>query len=280
MRIIVTGVGGQLGTDVVKELEQQKHQVLGVGHKELDITDESKVKEVLDGFKPEAIIHCAAYTAVDAAEEDTETAFRVNVLGTRYLAQGCQKHNAKLIYISTDYVFSGDGDQPWEVTDSLAPCNQYGKTKMLGEKEVMGQINSYFIVRTSWVIGATGKNFVKTMLTLGRTREEISVVNDQYGSPTFTKDLARLLAQMVVTKKYGIYHACNQGCCTWYELAKKVFELTEIPIHLKAITSDDYPMKAIRPKNSRLSMQALKDNGFQLLPNWEVSLKEYLNEIE
>ena len=280
MRIIVTGVGGQLGTDVVKELEQQKHQVLGVGHKELDITDESKVKEVLDGFKPEAIIHCAAYTAVDAAEEDTETAFRVNVLGTRYLAQGCQKHNAKLIYISTDYVFSGDGDQPWEVTDSLAPCNQYGKTKMLGEKEVMGQINSYFIVRTSWVIGATGKNFVKTMLTLGRTREEISVVNDQYGSPTFTKDLARLLAQMVVTKKYGIYHACNQGCCTWYELAKKVFELTEIPIHLKAITSDDYPMKAIRPKNSRLSLQALKDNGFQLLPNWEVSLKEYLNEIE
>lgn len=280
MRILVTGVGGQLGTDVVKELQQQKHQVLGVGHKELDITDEPKVKEVLDGFKPEAIIHCAAYTAVDAAEEDTETAFRVNVLGTRYLAQGCLRHNAKLIYISTDYVFSGDGDQPWEVTDSLAPCNQYGKTKMLGEKEVMTQINSYFIVRTSWVIGATGKNFVKTMLTLGKTRDEISVVNDQYGSPTFTKDLARLLAQMVVTNKYGIYHACNQGCCTWYELAKKVFELREIPIHLKAITSDDYPMKAIRPQNSRLSLQALTDNGFELLPNWEASLKEYLNEIE
>ena len=248
MRILVTGVGGQLGTDVVKELERQNHQVFGVGHKELDITNEPKVKELLNEIKPEAVIHCAAYTAVDAAEEDTEAAYKVNVLGTRYLAQGCQQHNAKLIYISTDYVFSGTGDQPWEVTDTLAPCNQYGKTKMLGENEVMFHTREFFIVRTSWVIGATGKNFVKTMLTLGKTREEISVVNDQYGAPTFTKDLARLLAQMVVTKQYGIYHACNQGCCTWYELAKKVFELTKLPVHLKAITSADYPMKAIRPQ--------------------------------
>lgn len=280
MKIIVTGVGGQLGTDVVKELEERGHQVVGVGHKDLDITCEPKVISLLEQIRPEAVIHCAAYTAVDAAQDDAETAYQVNVLGTRYLAQGCQQYHAKLIYISTDYVFSGLGDQPWEVTDQPSPCNMYGETKLQGELEVRAHTDAYFIVRISWVIGATGKNFVKTMLSLGKTRDEISVVNDQYGAPTFTKDLARLLADMVISDQYGIYHACNQGCCTWYELAEKVFERTKLSVRLKPITSAEYPMKAMRPNNSRLSLQALIDHGFALLPDWEVSLETYLKEIQ
>lgn len=279
MRILVTGVGGQLGTDVVAELKKRGHEVIGVTQEDLDITEEAKVTDFVMNTRPEAIIHCAAYTAVDAAEDNYELAYQVNCLGTRYLVRACKNLGGKFIYISTDYVFSGDGDQPWKVDDIKNPQNNYGKTKLLGEEEVKKYTDQYFIVRTSWVIGAVGKNFVKTMLQLGKTRGAVSVVNDQIGSPTFTRNLSTLLSDMVVTNRYGVYHATNEGECSWYEFAVEIFSQAKLNVTVTPVSSSEFVAKAVRPKNSRLDKECLTENGFHLLPDWKSELCEYLKTI-
>ncbi len=280
MRILVTGVGGQLGTDVVAELKKRGHEVIAVSQEELDITEEAKVEAFVMSTRPEAIIHCAAYTAVDVAEDNYELAFQVNCLGTRYLVQACKNLNGKFVYISTDYVFSGEGDQPWKVDDVTNPQNNYGKTKLLGEEEVKKYTDRYFIVRTSWVIGAVGKNFVKTMLQLGKARGAVSVVNDQIGSPTFTKNLSTLLSDMVETNRYGVYHATNEGECSWYEFAVEIFRQAKLDVTVTPVSSSEFPAKAVRPKNSRMSKDCLTKNGFHRLPDWKLELGEYLKTID
>lgn len=279
MRILVTGVGGQLGTDVVAELKKRGHEVIGVSQEELDITEEAKVEAFVMNIRPEAIIHCAAYTAVDAAEDNYELAYQVNCLGTRYLARACKNLNGKFIYISTDYVFSGEGDQPWKVDDVTNPQNNYGKTKLLGEEEVKKYTDQYYIVRTSWVIGAVGKNFVKTMLQLGKARGAVSVVNDQIGAPTFTKNLSALLSDMVETNRYGVYHATNEGECSWYEFAVEIFRQAKLDVTVTPVNSSEFPAKAVRPKNSRMNKDCLTQNGFHRLPDWKLELGEYLKTI-
>ena len=279
MRILVTGVGGQLGTDVVAELKKRGHEVIGVSQEELDITEEAKVEAFVMNTRPEAIIHCAAYTAVDAAEDNYELAYQVNCLGTRYLARACKNLNGKFIYISTDYVFSGEGVQPWKVDDITNPQNNYGKTKLLGEEEVKKYTDQYYIVRTSWVIGAVGKNFVKTMLQLGKARGAVSVVNDQIGAPTFTKNLSTLLSDMVETNRYGVYHATNEGECSWYEFAVEIFRQAKLDVTVTPVNSSEFPAKAVRPKNSRMSKDCLTKNGFHRLPDWKLELGEYLKTI-
>ncbi len=280
MRILVTGVGGQLGTDVVVELKKRGHEVIGVTQEELDITEETKVDAFVMNTRPEAVIHCAAYTAVDAAEDNYELAYQVNCLGTRYLVRACKNLNAKFIYISTDYVFSGEGDQPWKVDDIASPQNNYGKTKLLGEEEVKKYTHQYFIVRTSWVIGAVGKNFVKTMLHLGKTRGAVSVVNDQIGSPTFTKNLSTLLSDMVETNRYGVYHATNEGECSWYEFAVEIFRQAKLDVTVTPVKSNEFAAKAVRPHNSRMNKDSLTKNGFHRLPDWKLELGEYLKGID
>jgi dTDP-4-dehydrorhamnose reductase len=280
MRILVTGYTGQLGYDVVQEGVKRGYDMLGVGSKDLNITDESSVYEYLKENKPDAIIHCAAYTAVDKAEDDQENCWNVNVNGTSYLANAAKEINAKFMFISTDYVFDGKGEIPFIETDSPNPVGYYGKTKYEAEKVVQSLLSSWFIVRISWVFGLNGHNFVKTMLRLSETHNELNVVGDQVGSPTNTFDLARLLIDMIETNKYGIYHATNEGFCSWAEFAKEIFLLAEKKVQVNSITTEEYPTRAVRPKNSRMSKQKLMDNGFEPLPHWKDSLKRYLDALQ
>jgi len=219
MKVLVTGVKGQLGYDVVNELEKRGLEAFGVDIQEMDITDADSVDQVIGEASPDAVIHCAAYTAVDAAEDNEELCRKVNADGTQNIANMCKKLDIPMIYISTDYVFDGQGERPWLPDDERAPLNVYGQTKYEGELAVQNTLEKYFIVRIAWVFGVNGKNFIKTMLNLGRTRDRLTVVNDQFGSPTYTYDLAKLLVDMIQTDKYGIYHATNEGICTWYEFA-------------------------------------------------------------
>ena len=223
MRILVTGVKGQLGYDVVNELEKRGHTAIGVDIDEMDITDAEAVDRVITEADVEAVIHCAAYTAVDAAEDNLELCRKVNAAGTENIAKVCKKLDLKMVYISTDYVFDGEGERPWEPDDRRDPLNAYGIGKYEGELAVEENLEKYFIIRIAWVFGVNGKNFIKTMLKLGETRDEVSVVNDQIGSPTYTYDLARLIVDMVETEKYGRYHATNEGFCSWYEFACEIF---------------------------------------------------------
>lgn len=280
MKILVTGATGQLGWDVVKELKKRNIECRGVGSKDLNITDKEAVFAYIRAYQPDAVIHCAAYTAVDKAEDEPEQCRDVNVNGTAYIAEACREIDAKMIYISTDYVFGDDGDRPHEVNDPVHPLNVYGQTKWEGEEAVRHALQKYFIVRISWVFGEHGNNFVKTMLRLGQTHKEISVVVDQFGAPTYTADLAPLLCDMVQTDKYGTYHACNGGCCSWAEFAEEIFRQAHMKVKVKHITTEEYPTKARRPKNSRMSMKSLAKAGFEILPEWRDAVKRYLQFLE
>ncbi len=277
MKVFVTGVRGQLGHDVVKELEKRGIEAVGVDIQEMDITDEESVSRVILGEAPDAVIHCAAYTAVDAAEENVDLCRRVNADGPRYIAKVCRDLDIKMIYISTDYVFSGQGERPWEPEDEKAPQSVYGQTKYEGELAVQELLEKYFIVRIAWVFGVNGKNFVRTMLKLSENHDVITVVNDQFGSPTYTYDLARLLVDMVLTDKYGVYHATNEGVCSWYDFACAIFEEAGIPMTVKPVSTAEYGAKASRPANSRMSKDKLEENGFERLPAWQDALKRYLD---
>lgn len=280
MKILVTGASGQLGHDLVIELNKRGHKVTGFGSKDLNIIDCEAVMSKLTELKPEAIIHCAAYTAVDNAEENKERCDAVNRIGTENLAKACAQIGAKMLYLSTDYVFPGDGETAWKPEDKVAPLNTYGMTKYLGEEAVRKYVAEHFIVRISWVFGINGKNFVKTMLHLGAEREQLTVVCDQIGSPTYTVDLSRLLADMIVTEKYGTYHATNEGICSWYEFACAIIKKAGLKAKVLPVISAEYPAKAKRPSNSRMSKDKLTENGFERLPFWEDALDRYLIELE
>lgn len=284
MKVLVTGSKGQLGYEVIKELCSRGHEAFGFDLPELDITDEVAVRAVFDRVKPDAVIHCAAWTAVDAAEESGNIAkvFAVNEGGTRNLAAACKRTGAKLLYLSTDYVFDGQGSAPWGADETrFAPLNEYGKSKLAGENAVRELLQAYFIVRIAWVFGKNGNNFVKTMLRLSESHDTLRVVCDQVGTPTYTPDLARLLVDMIETDKYGVYHATNEGgFLSWYDFASAIMQ--EAGKHTKVIpvTTAEYGLsKASRPFNSRLDKSKLKENGFEPLPDWRDALKRYLKEI-
>lgn len=280
MKVLVTGAKGQLGYDVVNELKKRNHEAIGVGSDKMDITDGASVEKIFKETKVDAVVHCAAYTSVDAAEDNKGLCMKVNVEGTKNIAKACKKIDAKMIYISTDYVFNGEGEKPWEPEDECAPLNVYGRSKYEGELAVEKYLDKYFIVRIAWVFGINGKNFVKTMLNLGETKDEINVVNDQFGSPTYTYDLARLLVDMLESEKYGKYHATNEGVCTWYEFAKEIFRQAGLDMKINPVSSNEFPSKAKRPYNSRMSKDKLEKNGFVRLPSWENALKRYLIELK
>jgi len=277
MKVLVTGVKGQLGYDVVRELQKRGHEAVGVDIDEMDITDAAAVERVMTEVQPDAVIHCSAYTAVDCAEEDIEICRRVNVDGTSNIAKICKKLDCKMLYLSTDYIFSGDGERPWEPDDEASPLNAYGQSKYDGELALKKYVEKYFIVRISWVFGINGNNFIKTMLRLGRENGAVKVVDDQIGSPTYTYDLARLLVDMIESDRYGAYHATNEGICSWYEFAKEIFRAAGMDnVSVTPVKSGEFPVKAKRPKNSRMSKEKLVTNGFSLLPAWQDAVARYI----
>ncbi len=273
--ILVTGANGQLGFDVIKELEKRNIKYIGTTRNDFDITDFESVRSYILKKRPKCVIHCAAYTAVDKAEEEKKVCYKVNVLGTENVVKACKDIDAKMIYISTDYVFDGKGNIPHEIDETTNPLSFYGKTKYEGELKVKEILNKYFIVRVSWVFGLNGNNFVKTMLKLGRGKKSLNVVCDQIGSPTYTKDLATLLCDMAESDKYGVYHATNEGFCSWAEFAEAIMNLAELDCKINYIKTSEYKTKAIRPLNSRLSKRSLLDNGFNKLPQWREALMEF-----
>ena len=279
MKVLVTGANGQLGYDVVKELQKQKIECYGAARQDFDIVDFEATEEFITNYMPDAVIHCAAYTVVDKAEDEQGLCYLVNASATENIAEICKKINAKMLYISTDYVFDGTKDGFYEVDDEPNPINVYGKTKLMGEQAVQRILDKYFIVRISWVFGEHGNNFVKTMLRLGKERKEINVVADQYGSPTYTADLAPLLIEMIQTDKYGIYHATNEGVCTWAEFAEEIFRIDSIDVKVNHIITAEYPIRAKRPMNSRLSKRCLIINNFKKLPVWRSSLKKLIDKL-
>lgn len=279
MKVLVTGASGQLGFDCVKELERRHIAVRGVNSKDFPLTDFAVMQQYLLDYKPDAVIHCAAYTAVDKAEEEAAACEAVNVIGTRNLAKLCHEIDAKLLYISTDYVFAGDGDKFYEPQDEKKPQNFYGLSKLKGEQAVAAELEKYFIVRISWVFGINGKNFIRTMLNLSKTHTELNVVNDQIGSPTYTSDLAVLLADIIQSDKYGIYHATNEGTCSWADFAREIFKQARKAVKVNDVPATAYPTKAKRPYNSRLSKACLDKAGFKRLPAWQDAVKRYLQEL-
>ena len=312
MKVFVTGVAGQLGHDVMNELSKRGYEGIGsdiapeysgvqdgsavttMPYVSLDITDKEAVEKVLTEQKPDVVVHCAAWTAVDLAEDDdkVEKVRAINAGGTENIAKVCKKLDSKMVYISTDYVFDGQGTEPWlpDCTD-YKPLNVYGQTKLEGEQAVSGNLDQYFIVRIAWVFGVNGKNFIKTMLNVAKTHDTLKVVNDQIGTPTYTYDLARLLVDMIETDKYGYYHATNEGgYISWYDFTKEIFrqavemgriEYAEDAVKVLPVTTEEYGVsKAKRPFNSRLDKKKLVENGFTPLPTWQDALKRYLKEIE
>ena len=294
MKVLVTGTSGQLGHDIMLELKKRGIEGLGTDRKggnsefktaTLDITKQPDVDKLIKEYHPDAVIHCAAWTNVDAAEApENQAAVRaVNVDGTENLAKACKSIGAKMIYISTDYVFDGKGTDPWQPDDkNYAPLNVYGQSKLDGEKAVTANLDKYFIVRIAWVFGKNGKNFVKTMLGVGKTHPEVRVVDDQIGTPTYTPDLARLLVDMVLTDKYGYYHATNEGgYISWADFTKEIFKQAGIDSKVIPVTTAEYGVSvAARPFNSRLDKSKLTANGFELLPTWQDALSRYLEEIK
>lgn len=279
MKIIVTGAKGQLGSDIILQLEQNGDTAVAADLPELDITNSAAVEAFISESKADGVIHCAAYTNVDTAESENDICRNVNYIGTLNIAQSCKKNGLKLLYISTDYVFSGEGDEPFETESPKFPCNFYGESKLAGEKAVEETVDEHFVVRISWVFGENGKNFVKTMLRLADERDEIKVVCDQTGSPTYTKDLAKLLCNMIATDKYGVYHATNENYCSWAEFANTIMEYSGKDTKIIPIKSSEYKSVATRPANSRLSKKSLDKNGFERLPTWQDALKRYLKNI-
>lgn len=285
MKALVTGVKGQLGFDVVNELKNRGHDAVGVDIEEMDITDPESVSRVIGEAAPDVVIHCAAWTAVDAAEDPENIAKvrAVNAGGTRNIAQVCKKLDCKMMYISTDYVFNGQGTQPWQPDcKDYAPLNVYGQTKLEGELAVANTLEKYFIVRIAWVFGKNGSNFIKTMLNVGKKHDTVRVVNDQIGTPTYTLDLARLLVDMAESEKYGYYHATNEGgYISWYDFTCEIYKQAGYATRVVPVTTAEYGLsKAARPFNSRLDKSKLAENGFQPLPAWQDALQRYLKEID
>ena len=277
--IIVTGAKGQLGGDVCEALTQKGISNIGIDIDDVDITDFPALERFFEKNQADAVIHCAAYTAVDKAEEEKEKCFLINAKGTENIAKCCKKFSMKLLYVSTDYVFSGKGETAFAVDDEKGPLNVYGESKLLGEKAVTENTDRYFIVRTSWVFGEKNTNFIHTMLKLSETRDTVRVVCDQIGSPTYSRHLAYLLSRMVGTEKYGVYHATNEGFCSWHELASFSLQYAGKSTNVLPVFSKDYPSKAVRPLNSRLSKKSLDKAGFSRLPTWQDAVKEYLDKI-
>lgn len=303
MKVLVTGVAGQLGHDVMNELARRGYDGIGsdiaenyngaqdgsavtkMPYIQLDITDDSKVKSTISKLKPDVVVHCAAWTAVDAAddEENREKVYAINVNGTKSIAESCKIVGAKMVYISTDYVFDGQGTEPWQADcKDYSPLNVYGKTKLEGELAVSNILDNYFIVRIAWVFGVNGNNFIKTMLKIGKKFDTLKVVNDQIGTPTYTYDLSKLLVDMIETEKYGYYHATNEGgYISWYDFACEIFKQAGYTTKVNPVTTEEYGVsKAKRPFNSRLDKSKLAENGFQPLPSWQDALQRYLKEIE
>ena len=279
MKVLVTGASGQLGYDVVKCLKERNIDCLGVGSADFDITSLEQTERFLMEYQPDAVIHCAAYTNVNKAEEETELCHKVNVVGPGNIAKVCKKLNAKMLHISTDYVFPGDGEQFYETYDATGPVSAYGKSKCEGELAVKAELEKYFIVRISWIFGKNGNNFVKTMLKLGMERPEVRVVCDQIGSPTYTVDLAERLCDIVETDKYGTYHVTNEGICSWAEFTEEIFRQAGLSAKVVRIPTSEYPTPAVRPLNSRLSKECLDRAGLKRLPDWKDGLRRYLEEI-
>ena len=285
LKILVTGVKGQLGFDCVRILKERGYcRVLGIDKDELDITDEEAVNRFILEYKPDVIMHNAAWTAVDKAEEMPDLVYKVNALGPKYIATAANKVGAKMFYISTDYVFDGEGIIPFEVDSPKDGLSIYGKTKSQGEDFVISATNKYFIIRISWVFGINGNNYIKTMLKLSKIKDELNIVCDQVGSPTYTYDLANLMADMMETDKYGVYHATNEGFCSWYDFTKYIYKAKGITnVKANPITTEEYlkinPNQAKRPLNSRMSKSSLTKAGFNLLPKWEDAVDRYLKEL-
>lgn len=279
MKLLVTGVKGQLGHDIVKECQKRNIEAVGVDIDEMDITNAKQVEEVIKKNKYDAVVHCAAWTAVDKAEDEIDACTKVNVGGTSNIVKVCKELDIPLMYFSTDYVFDGQGESEWKEYDERHPLNVYGQTKYEGELAVE-TLNKYFIVRIAWVFGLNGNNFIKTMLRLGKELGAVSVVNDQIGSPTYTYDLAKLCVEMIQTNKYGIYHATNEGLCSWYEFACEIFKQAGMNVEVTPVDSTKFPAKAKRPNNSRMSKAMLDRNGFERLPTWQDALSRYLKEIK
>lgn len=271
----MTGAGGQLGRDITARLNSLGFEALGADKKELDVTDGGCVKRYAAAFAPHAIIHCAAYTAVDQAEEERELCRLVNTEGTKNAAAAAEMLSAKFMYFSTDYVFDGSGERPFRIDDRKAPRNWYGQTKAESE-DGLARLERLFLVRISWVFGGKGNNFVRTMLRLAETRDEIGVVDDQIGSPTYTRDLAELACRMIQTERYGIYHATNEGFCSWAELAEFIFACANKNVKVRRLTTEEYPTRAVRPKNSRLDKSSLDAGGFARLPHWKDAVRRYV----
>lgn len=280
MRVLVTGVKGQLGHDVMNELAKRGYEGIGVDVEEMDITDAEAVEKVMRKANADKVVHCAAWTAVDAAEDQEEICRKVNAQGTENIARMCKELDLPMIYLSTDYVFDGEGTRPWEPDDERHPLNVYGQTKYEGELAVEKYLDKYYIVRIAWVFGLNGKNFIKTMLNLAKTHDTLTVVNDQTGSPTYTYDLARLLVDMLETDKYGRYHATNEGLCTWYEFAQEIFRQAGVDVKVVPVSSEKFAAKAKRPHNSRMNKEKLSQMGFERLPAWQDALQRYLKEIQ
>jgi dTDP-4-dehydrorhamnose reductase/dTDP-4-dehydrorhamnose 3,5-epimerase len=278
IKVLVTGVKGQLGYDVVRRLNKLKIDNLGVDIDDFDITDKRESEKFILDYNPDVIVHCAAYTAVDRAEDEKEKCYAVNVEGTRNIAEVCFKIDAKMIYISTDYVFNGKGEKPYTEEEKTDPVNYYGYTKEQGEKIVRDLLKKHFIVRTSWVYGINGTNFLKTIIKLAESREYVKVVNDQIGTPTYTSDLAELVCDMLQTNKYGTYHGVNEGYISWFDFTHEIFKEAGMDTKVKPISTSQYPTKAQRPLNSRLSNLKLEENGFNKLSDWKDALKRYLLE--
>ena len=303
MKVLVTGVNGQLGHDMMLELNRKGHEAIGSGsgicyrgddemaempYVQMNITDAENVRNVMDSLHPDAVIHCSAWTAVDAAEEkeNWEKVFGLNVTGPKNIAEACREIDAKMVYLSTDYVFDGQGTEPWRPDDrSFAPLNVYGRTKLEGEFAVTGALERCFIVRIAWVFGKNGKNFVKTMINVGKTHDTVRVVNDQIGTPTYTVDLARLLTDMIETEKYGFYHATNAetepgGYISWYDFTREIYRQAHMNVRVLPVSTEEYGLsRAKRPFNSRLEKSRLRENGFEPLPDWKDALSRYLKEI-
>ena len=280
MKVLVTGINGQLGHDVMAELERRHIERIGAGRQQFDITDYEAVREFITATRPDAVIHCSAYTAVDKAESNADACYQANAVGPENIAKVCKAIDAKMVYISTDYVFPGTGEQFYKVDDATGPTNVYGKTKLAGEQAVQRLLTKYFIVRISWVFGKNGNNFVKTMLRLGKEKEKLTVVADQVGSPTYTADLAPLLCDMAATDKYGVYHATNEGVCSWAEFAAEIMQQAGLGCKIMPIPTSEYPTPATRPLNSRMSKDKLVVCGFKRLPTWQDALSRYLKELD
>ena len=298
MKLFVTGVGGQLGHDVMNEASKRGIEAVGsdiaenysgvadgspvttMPYMALDITDAEAVERVIKESGCDAVVHCAAYTAVDAAEDNVDLCRKINSYGTENIAKVCRELDIPMMYFSTDYVFDGEGERPWEPDDTRNPLNVYGQTKYEGELAVEENLEKYFILRIAWVFGKNGKNFIKSMLNLAKTQSDLKVVNDQIGTPTYTYDLARLIVDMIGTDKYGIYHVTNEGYCSWYEFALEIFRQAGVEVNVAPCATEEFPVKAKRPHNSRMNRSKIKEAGFEPLPTWQDALGRYLKEIE